>query len=343
MKESLPIPEFFNENRAEEIWPVKYQDIAESARKWKERYQIQPYYMDKFRVALLLIDAQVTFCIPGYELFVAGRSGRGAVDDTIRICRFLYSNLSFITHIIFTMDTHQAFQIFHDVSLIDKEGRNPQPYSLIDEKEIVEGKWSLSPSFRRYLGLNEGEAREYLLHYVRTLRTKGKFQLTIWPYHAMLGGIGHAIVPSIEEAVFFHTISRESQPIFEIKGNSPLTEHYSVLGPEVTSDHKGNQVGKKNIQLIERLLSYDAIIVAGQAKSHCVSWTVSDLLDEITARDPSLSGKVYLLEDCTSPVVVPGVMDYTDEADAAFKRFSESGMHIVKSTTPIYEWPDINI
>jgi len=28
--------------------------------------------------------------------------------------------------------------------------------------------------------------------------------------------------------------------------------------------------------------------------------------------------KVYLLEDCTSPVVIPGVIDYTDLADAAF-------------------------
>ena len=32
--------------------------------------------------------------------------------------------------------------------------------------------------------------------------------------------------------------------------------------------------------------------------------------------------KVYLLEDCTSPVVVPGVVDYTEQADAAFRHFA---------------------
>jgi nicotinamidase-related amidase len=51
-----------------------------------------------------------------------------------------------------------------------------------------------------------------------------------------------------------------------------------------------------------------------------------------------LAKKVYLLEDCTSPVVVPGVIDYTDQGDAAFKRFAEAGMHVVRSTDSIETW-----
>jgi hypothetical protein len=38
-------------------------------------------------------------------------------------------------------------------------------------------------------------------------------------------------------------------------------------------------------------------------------------------------------------VVVPGTVDYTDEADAAFERYAEAGMHVVQSTTPIEQWP----
>jgi nicotinamidase-related amidase len=37
----------------------------------------------------------------------------------------------------------------------------------------------------------------------------------------MLGSIGHALVSSVEEAVFFHCIARNSQTQFEIKGNNP--------------------------------------------------------------------------------------------------------------------------
>ena len=52
-----------------------------------------------------------------------------------------------------------------------------------------------------------------------------------------------------------------------------------------------------------------------------------------------LAERTYLLEDCTSPVVVPGVVDYTDEANAAFERYAAAGMHVVRSTTPIERWP----
>jgi nicotinamidase-related amidase len=85
------------------------------------------------------------------------------------------------------------------------------------------------------------------------------------------------------------------------------------------------------------------VIVAGQAKSHCVAWSVHDLLSEIRARDPELAGKVFLLEDCTSSVVVPGVVDFTEQADGAFKQFAEAGMHRVHSTDPIDSWPELSL
>src|SRR5262249_41375317 len=163
---------------------------------------------------------------------------------------------------------------------------------------------------------------------------RGKFDLTIWPYHAMLGGIGHALVPAVEEAVFFHTIARQSQARFETKGFEPRTEHYSAVGPEVTEGPDGETIGRRNEALVEYLLGFDAVVVAGEAKSHCVAWTVEDLL-EGTRADRSLAAKLYLLEDCTSPVVVPGVVDYADEADAAFARFAAAGVRVGRSTEPL--------
>jgi nicotinamidase-related amidase len=148
-------------------------------------------------------------------------------------------------------------------------------------------------------------------------------------------------VPAVEEALFFHTVARLSQPDFQVKGRNPLTEHYSVLGPEVTTGPDGEPIGDKNRALVESLLQFDAVVIAGQAKSHCVAWTIADLLETPGVREQQLAERVYLLEDCTSPVVVPGVVDYTDEADAAFARFAEAGMHIVRSTEPIDSWPGI--
>jgi len=157
----------------------------------------------------------------------------------------------------------------------------------------------------------------------------------------MLGGIGHALVSAVEEAVFFHGIARYSNPAFQVKGNNPLTEHYSMLGPEVTEGPDGDRLAGKNTELIEHLLTFDAIVVAGQAKSHCLAWTIDDLLKDDQVRE-RLAERTYLLEDCTSPVVVPGVVDYTDEADAAFERYAAAGMHVVRSTDPIPSWPGLS-
>jgi hypothetical protein len=98
----------------------------------------------------------------------------------------------------------------------------------------------------------------------------------------------------------------------------------------VTEGPDGRPIAEKDQALITELLSFDAIIIAGQAKSHCVAWTIADLLRGIEEQDRRLARRIYLLEDCTSPVVVPGVVDYTDEADRAFRRFAEAGMHVVR-------------
>ena len=69
----------------------------------------------------MLIDVQNTFCIPDFELYVGGRSGRGAVEDNARLCQFIYHNLGRITKITATMDTHVTMQVFHAIFFIDKD------------------------------------------------------------------------------------------------------------------------------------------------------------------------------------------------------------------------------
>ncbi len=340
-QEELNIPPFFDPKKVGEVWKVPYQERAEDAFKWTKGHAINPAVKDAFKTCLVAVDVQNTFCIPGFELFVGGRSGTGAVDDNRRLCEFIYRNLGVISQIAPTMDTHQAMQIFHSIFLLDAEGRHPAPYTLISEVDIREDRWKLNPDICQSLQIDPDYGRRHLLHYTKKLKEGGKYDLTIWPYHAMLGGIGHALTSSVEEAVFFHGIARQVQPNFQIKGNNPFTEHYSVLGPEVRDDATGDRIAEKNSLFIDQLLEFDAVIIAGQAKSHCVAWTIDDLLQDLQVRDAQLAPKVYLLEDCTSPVVVPGVLDYTEAADAAFKRFSEAGMHVVRSTDPIMDWPEI--
>jgi nicotinamidase-related amidase len=335
----LPLPAHFDPERVSQVWRVPYQIRALQASEWAERYAIQPAYRDEFRIVLLGIDIQNTFCIPEYELFVGGSSGRGAVDDNRRLVEFIYKNMHRITQIAVTMDTHQALQIFHPVFLVDKKGQHPEPLTLISVQDVTQGKWKFNPKIAASLGIAPEDGQKHLLHYTRELQSQSKFDLTIWPYHAILGGTGHALVSAFEEATFFHTLARNQQAEFILKGDNALTESYSAIGPEVLKDAKGRQIGEKSREIFGILSNCDALIIAGQAKSHCVSWTISDLLEDIRAHDPDLAQKVYLLEDCTSAVVVPGIVDYSDQADAEFERFAAAGMHRVVSSDPISKWP----
>ncbi len=333
---TLPIPSFFEANKVGEVWRVPYQERAAQAAEWARQHRLVPASSSRKRVWLLLVDVQNTFCIPGFELFVAGRSGRGAVDDNLRLCEFIYRNLGTITHISATMDTHHPQQVFHAIFFVDADGNHPAPYTDIHAGELRSGKWKFNPALAVRFGVTPEYGQEMMIHYADELEKRGKYALTIWPYHAMLGGIGHALVSSVEEAVFFHGMARLTQPEFEVKGDRPFTEHYSVIGPEVTRGPKGEILGGRNSRFIEMLAQSDRLIIAGQAKSHCVAWTIADLLDDILAVDKSLAGKIYLLEDCTSPVVVPGA-DFTDQADLAFERFAAAGMQRVRSTDDFLE------
>ncbi len=336
----LPVPPHFAPARVGEVWRVPYQERAAQAILWAQQHGVRPAVEDRSRICLVAVDVQNTFCIPGFELFVGGRSGTGAVDDNRRLCEFIYRNLSSITRVIPTMDTHHAMQIFHPIFLVNEAGEHPPPFTLVTDEDVERGVWRFNTALADSLAVDPDYAQRLLLHYTRSMRAGGKYDLTVWPYHAMLGGIGHALVSAVEEAIFFHGIARSSRPDFQVKGDNPLTEHYSVIGPEVTTGPHGEPIARRNLALVDELHHYDAVIIAGQAKSHCVAWTIEDLLAEVHARDMSLAGRVYLLEDCTSPVVVPGAIDYSEQADAAFRRFADAGFHVVRSTEPMAAWPD---
>jgi nicotinamidase-related amidase len=308
----LPLPGHFDPARVSEVWHVDYEARARDAAAWAERHELHPAAKDTRRVCLFAVDCQNTFCTPGFELFVPG-----APEDSRRLCEFVYRNLGRLTEIVATLDTHRARQIFHAAFLVGPDGRHPPPYTIVSVADVEAGRWrAADPGLQAQLET-----------YVRALAAGGKYELIVWPYHAMLGSVGHALVAAVEEAFFFHTLAREAPTRFEVKGDDPLTEHYSALGPEVG--------GEPNFALVEHLRSFDAVLVAGQAKSHCVAWTVEDLL----RLAPDVAPRLYLLEDCSSPVVVPGAVDFTAQGDAAFARFAEAGAHVVRSTDPTERWP----
>lgn len=316
----LPMPRFHEDARAGQLQLERGAEVAEEARRYAAEHRIRPAREDQVRIAAFGIDVQVAFCTPGASLFVPG-----AVEDTQRALRFLYSHLDRITELVFSLDTHRAFQIFHPAWWRDAEGRPPAPLSVITSADVRAGRWRAT------------RFPEESLAYCEHLEASGRYVLTIWPYHALLGGLSHALVPAVYEASLFHALVRDTPTHFELKGEHPLTENYSVLSPEVT-EVKGQKVGEFNTRLFDHLMSFDRVYVFGQAKSHCVLSTLQDLQRHIERTDRSKMGRIFILEDAMSPVPAPPLdplppaLDFPRVADAALRDFQAAGMRVVRTT-----------
>lgn len=320
---SLPLPSYYRADEVSSLYVERGGLVSTEALAFREAHSIAPASDDTFRVAVFGIDCQVGFCHPEASLFVPG-----AVGDTQRSIEWIYRNLNHITGMFFSLDTHSVFQIFHPSWWVDEHGGHPAPFSVITATDIEAGR------FRALYHPEES------LEYCRKLESTGKYVLTIWPYHTLLGGTSHALVPALMEAALFHSIARQQPTHFELKGRHPQTENYSVFSPEVKTLSR-KSVGRFNRSFFETLLAYDRVYVMGQASSHCVLSSLQDMQDKIHETDPSLLDKIWILEDAMSPVTPPPLDPLPDSlnfpviAQEALQSFSDAGMHLARTTDPI--------
>lgn len=346
MYQPLPLPPFFDPKNADDpLYRPNADQLLAVAADWRRQHNLRDAAADRRKVHVLMIDYQDDFCFPPPEgaLYVRGRSGRGAMDDLNRAAQFVYRNLGLISHVTCTMDTHVPYQVFSGVAHVAIDGTIAPPYTTISHDDYVAGRWRANPTMAAQLGADPNWLTRQWTYYCAELEKAGRFQLYTWPVHCILGDRGHTLAGVAEEARRFHAYARGSANAPAIKGGNPLTENYSVFRPEVMTLFDGRPVpgAQKNTTLISTLAESDMVIIMGEAASHCVAWSVADLIAELFALDPALAAKLYVLQDCMSAVVVPNVVDFTDGAAAAFAEYQDRGIHLVNSTDPIASWPGI--
>jgi len=345
------IPEHYDPEHARRFaYRPDAQKLFEAATAFRRERHLLPAASDVRRNHLLLIDVQRDFCFPEGTLYVGGRSGQGALDDNDRIARFIYSNLPAISEITCTLDSHLPFQIFFAPFWVDRNGAALSPHRTLSVEEIRSGEAQPNPDVVDAVGAPDLEwLTRQVLFYAESLAKAGRYVLYLWPPHVLIGGDGHSLVGVIQEARLFHAYVRGARNGVEIKGMHALTENYSVFSPEVLLTHDGASLAGRNGALIDSLLNEDRLIVGGQASSHCVKSSIDDLLEAIRAKDPRLARRVYVIEDAMSAVAVPDpatpgafFADFTEQAQNAIGRYHDAGMNIVRTTTPVSEWPGFN-
>jgi nicotinamidase/pyrazinamidase len=275
---------------------------------------LPPADEDRSTLHLVLIDMQVDFCHALGNLYVPG-----ALDDIRRTIEFIYRNAARITRITCSLDSHLPSQIFSAIWWADQSGNHPAPFTIISWQDVQSGTWR---------PLVDPEASRA---YVRQLEGQHKKQLCIWPYHTLMGSIGHALDPELWSAVVWHSLARKAQPQWLPKGRVALTEHYSIVQPELPVP--GEPGGSKNLAFLVDLVEADTIVVAGEAESHCMLETLEDLVQEFGDR-PDILRRILVLRDCTSPVSHTEI-DFHAVALSRFADFERKSIHFVDSTDPL--------
>lgn len=146
----LPLPQLFDAKKAADYaYRPDTSVVASEATAWRAHHALKPSASDETRIQLLLIDVQKDFCFPEGSLYVAGRSGTGAIDDSRRIAEMIYRNLGVITDITTTMDTHLAYQIFFPSFWLDKADAPLTPHRVVTSEQIAAGEVRPNPAMAK--------------------------------------------------------------------------------------------------------------------------------------------------------------------------------------------------
>jgi nicotinamidase-related amidase len=236
-------------------------------------------------VTLLIIDPQNDFH-PGGSLAI-----QSAGEDARRIASFIRTRTHDIDRIVITLDSHQRTHIAHAIFWVDADGYHPPPFTIISKDDVKTMKW-------RPKNPDNQQAADY---YAQKLEEGGRFQICIWPEHCIIGSPGHNVHPEIQEAVSNWAETHMKEVLFVWKGQNCLTEMYSALRADVpiVDDPRTHL----NVNLIRTLRQSKRLFVCGQALSHCVNFTVRDLVEHYDeAEHDSRLGTITILRDGTSPV-----------------------------------------
>jgi len=261
-------------------------------------------------IQLLIIDPQIDFCDPKGALYV-----KGAEKDMENLAAMINTHGDKIDDIRVTLDSHQKIHIAHPICWVDSQGNHPAPFTLISEAEVLgtNPKWkAFNPAWQK---------RQ--VDYVKSLAAGKRYVLVIWPEHCLIGTIGHAVAPVLNDALAKWQDKNFGMIDFVTKGSNPFTEHYSVVKADVPD--AGDPTTNINTSFIKRLEDADIILVTGEALSHCVANSVRDIALEFG--DQHIK-KFVLLEDTTS--AVPG---FENLADEFVRDMKAKGMQISKTTT----------
>lgn len=253
------------------------------------------------KIHLLLIDPQNDFCDPTGSLAV-----KGADADMARLAKMIDRLGGKIDDVHVTLDSHRVIDIAHPKMFKRvSDGQPPTPFTVlgVNSQDRIVRFDNGQPTSEEYITFLPSH-RVRVVQYLKALTAGGRYPHVIWPEHCLIGTWGTQVYKPVSDSLINWERQNFAIVDYVTKGSNPWTEHFSGVKAEVPDpSDPSTQI---NTALIQTLESADEILLAGEARSHCLANTVRDIVGAFS--DPSYVKKLILLTDATSDV--PGFEQY---------------------------------
>jgi nicotinamidase-related amidase len=227
------------------------------------------------KTALLIIDPQNDFVI----------DSKPAINDMINTIQMLKDFGSKISDIFVSLDTHNRFHIAHPLFWTDRNGNNPKPGTKISLSDVAPEWDPQNPTKWR---TTRPEFQQAAYKYIKDLEKYNRFEHQIFPEHCLIGSKGSMVFEPLTEALGSWERKYVKSVRYITKGSESKRDQFSALRSE---DHV-----RVNEAFIKDLETYERVLVCGEVITHCVRFTLEDLLE-------LSQSKIVLLKDAATGTV----------------------------------------
>ncbi len=279
MSLNIPYEKIVNEDYiGKETNPINQQEIYSLAQQYSN--DIIGNFKDE-GISLLIVDPQRDFV----DMEKGALAVKGATEDLKRIIRFIYDNISKLSSIYVTLDTHRYDSIFHPIMWEDYNGNTVSPFTEITLEKIKNDE--IIPIY------DEG----IQIDYVKKLKWQNSQNLMIWPYHCIYGTDGWLIDKQLSNMLLFFEASRKMYINKILKGQDNFSEMYGVIRPEVLTEY----TKEYDTSWVYDIGNSDKIYICGEAKDYCVYESVRQFC-EVYCNDRDVTETINVMMNCCSAI-----------------------------------------
>lgn len=266
----------------------------------------------------------------------------GAVDSAKRTVRGIYEYVAYIWKMIMTADTHPPYTVHSRYMYVSRATGKPVPgFTPITIEALERGE--IIPIFDF-----AGSGLKPPLEVARELWAKygpsspdprpWNSMIMAWPTHSQEGSPDQALVTDVWQAIHYHALVMQANPIVKSKGRLIDAENYGALEAAVQTNSPASSF---DMETFEHIMGADWIVwIGAQARTHCSVDTATQVHRALKKHDPAKLKRFVIADDCHNNI--PDVVDATGKvlvpfaawADAAYAEMAKDGVRILKSTDP---------